>query len=82
MRLRARAALLAALAASVAAAPRAHAQRLFSTDSVLTATIAAMPNASGRLYLRSTTIPAMTTGRITMLCTVPCFHPFFLWVSV
>ncbi len=39
MRLRARAALLAALVASAVAAPRAHAQRLFSTDSVLTATI-------------------------------------------
>ena len=39
MRLRGRAALLAALVATALAAPRAHAQRLFSTDSVLTATI-------------------------------------------
>ena len=46
------------------------------------ATIAAMPNASARLYLSSTTIPAITTGRITMLCTVPCFHPFFRCVRV
>ena len=62
-----------------------NAESLVSFSALLNrtaATIAAMPKARARLYLRSTTMPAITTGRITRLCTVPCFHPFFLWVSV
>ena len=35
-----------------------------------------------RLYFSRTTIPAMTIGRTTRLCTMPCFHPFFRLVSV